>query len=190
MKNLAFLLLALLIFAAPQAEARERRETFFGGVGLSRALLDFTDGKARTTYTGWGPDLEVGFEFPLKGEFGWQFAAIGSRHELLNSIDSKTYAEKGILDSLGARVGVYYMNISLGGGMKQTRLEVTSIPSLPDQSTTVLKGSNAFGYGAFSFDYRGMFRATAEGQYTNGNFDGRTLEAYQIGMRLTLLFDL
>lgn len=183
--------LLLLIVQAPAWAAGEsgRRSAFYGlvGLGATQAALVGENGGGKSTYKGWGFDLEPGMDLNFDKEFGLNLAGIAQYSDFTNSSSGQKFFETGKFQAVGAKLGLYIGPITVGAGMRKTELNAQSLDLTSGYVKNELKGDEKFGFVSLTFNNNGKYRSVAEFNYVTGTLGALKTTQFNLFFRFGIV---
>lgn len=174
------LLSALAILISVSAQAQDRTSSYYGQLGLGGSTFSFDNDGAKSNYRGWGYDLEGGIDLSGSKDFGLNVAGLAQFSDLTNKNSGERFAENGEYTSLGAKAGIFFGPITVGVGMRKTKLAIHELSVNNGYVKTELTGEEKFGFLNMTFNINKKYRSTAEVTYSTGTMGD--LKAIQMNL--------
>lgn len=176
----------LLIFFPPLAFAGQRESDMFGVIGFSRDYLTAkSESGSESSFSGWGLNAEAGVELAWSNGSGVLFSGTYDQIDYANNGNDSTLAESGKGTGYGAKLGLYFGPITVGGGYRMLKLSTrTVITGAPSESTDI-EGNESFAFINMMFNLGDKRkRAVVEVNAGQGSLDDLKSTSVQILLKI------
>jgi hypothetical protein len=193
MKNfiLIFILVSIPVvsFAVDRSNISQRDTGAFAGVGFGYSSLSLQpENSQKSNFQGWNGLLEGGFVWAFTDDFGMIFSGEYKLTDSTNTLKSSTYMEKAKFTQMNGKGGFYWGNVSFGGGLVKTEVEIKNVSSTTLGQTQTYKGSPKLIFVNYGFE-KANLRAEVGGEYIFGNInDNIEYKDISAGVRFFFLF--
>lgn len=175
--------LLLILFSFEASAGDGRPSSFYGQLGLGGSDLKVeSESGSKSSYRGWGYELEVGLELSSSKDFGLNVAGLAQFLDMNNKSSGQTFSETAELQTMGAKGGLFFGPLTVGAGFRKGKLKAQEISLGTGYAKTEAQGDEKFGFVNMTFNIERKYRATAEIQYATGKMGD--LDTTQINLFL------